>query len=163
MDGVSKLIGEYFVKAIVKDFFIVRAGWMIGGGPTRDKKFVGKIIRQLKENPKEIYAVTDKVGSPTYAPDFCEVVANLIATKEYGLYHCTNHGYPSRYDVACEIVRLMNSVTKVIPVDSSKFANLSAGRANSEMSDNKHLQAIGLDSMRDWKEALREYVHAYDW
>ena len=98
--GRSKLIGEEWVKKLVKDYFIVRAGWMMGGGPTRDKKFVGKIIRQIQAGVTEIKAVTDKVGSPTYAPDFCEVVANLIATKEYGLYHCTNHGYPSRYDVA---------------------------------------------------------------
>ena len=158
-----------WVKNLVKHYFIVRAGWMMGGGPTRDKKFVGKIIRQIKEGATEIKAVTDKVGSPTYAPDFCEVVANLIATKEYGLYHCTNHGYPSRYDVACEIARIMGDKyfqpegLKIIGVDSSEFANLSAGRANSEMSDNKHLQAIGLDTMRDWKVALREYVQSYSW
>lgn len=161
--GWSKLFGERMVKSLVKDYFIVRAGWMVGGGPTRDKKFVGKIISQVKANAQEIKAVTDKVGSPTYAPDFCKVVANLIATKEYGTYHCTNHGYPSRYDVAKEVLRLMCRCTKLTPVDSSAFANLSAGRANSEMSDNKHLQAIGLDTMRDWKEALREYVHAYSW
>jgi dTDP-4-dehydrorhamnose reductase len=162
--GWSKLFGERLVKSILKDYFIVRAGWMMGGGPTKDKKFVGKIISQLKTYSK-IQAVTDKVGSPTYAPDYCEVVANLIATKEYGLYHCTNHGYPSRYDVACEIVRLMgmSSESHVQPVDSSMFANLSAGRANSEMSDNKHLQAIGLDFMRDWKVALKEYINAYEW
>ena len=161
--GKSKLAGEEWVKKLVKDYFIVRAGWMMGGGPTRDKKFVGKIIRQIQAGVTEIKAVTDKVGSPTYAPDFCEVVANLIATKEYGLYHCTNHGYPSRYDVAQEVVNLIGSGTHVIPVDSSEFAYLSAGRANSEMSDNKHLQAIGLDTMRDWKVALKEYIDNYNW
>ena len=46
--GKSKLMGEAAVKSLVKDYFIVRAGWMMGGGPTRDKKFVGKIIRQLR-------------------------------------------------------------------------------------------------------------------
>jgi dTDP-4-dehydrorhamnose reductase len=162
--GWSKLCGERIVKFFLKDYFIVRAGWMMGGGPTRDKKFVGKIVNQCKYNQiKPIMAVTDKVGSPTYAPDFSEVVANLIGTEEYGLYHCTNHGCPSRYEVACEIVKLLGSSTKVIPVDSSKFANLSAGRANSECSDNRHLQAIGLDSMQYWKGALRDYINSWDW
>ena len=46
--GVSKLAGEKWVKSLVKHYFIVRAGWMIGGGPTRDKKFVGKIVSQIK-------------------------------------------------------------------------------------------------------------------
>ena len=162
--GVSKLAGEKWVRDLVKHHFIVRAGWMMGGGPTRDKKFVGKIINQCKYNQiKPILAVTDKVGSPTYAPDFSEVVANLIATKKYGTYHCTNHGYPSRYDVACEVVKDLGSCTKVIPVDSSAFSSLSAGRANSEMSDNLHLGYINLDTMRDWREALEEYIKAYDW
>ena len=140
--GWSKLLGEHLVKQQLSEYFIVRAGWMVGGGPTRDKKFVGKIIRQLGKG--DIKAVTDKVGSPTYAPDYCEVVANLIATNEYGTYHCTNHGYPSRYDVACEVVKLMGYGIGVIPVTSAAFSYLSAGRANSEMSDNKHLQAIGF-------------------
>jgi dTDP-4-dehydrorhamnose reductase len=164
MYGLSKLRGELSVRILVKDYFIVRAGWMMGGGPTRDKKFVGKIIRQLEDpSIQSIQAVTDKVGSPTYAPDFCEVVANLICTKKYGLYHCTNHGYPSRFDVAKEVVRLMGREgdVDVLPVDSSAFASLSAGRANSEMSDNKHLQAIGLDSMPDWKDALERYIQKY--
>jgi dTDP-4-dehydrorhamnose reductase len=161
--GMSKLAGEEYVKKILKDYFIVRAGWMMGGGPSRDKKFVGKIVNQVKYNQPSVKAVTDKVGSPTYAPDFCEVVANLIATDEYGLYHCTNHGYPSRFDVAKEVVKLLGSKSEVIPVDSSAFSSLSAGRANSEMSDNLHLGYINLDSMRDWREALEEYIKAYDW
>ena len=159
--GFSKLKGEQFVKLILKDYFIVRAGWMIGGGPTRDKKFVGKIIRQLQDpNTTEIKAVIDKVGSPTYAKDFSYVVAQLIRTKKYGTYHCTNHGYPSRYEVAKEVVRLMgmeNDIT-LKPVDSSEFASLSAGRAASEKSDNLALQKINMDYMRDWKDALEEYI-----
>jgi dTDP-4-dehydrorhamnose reductase len=161
--GESKLVGELWVKRTLEEYFIVRAGWMMGGGPTRDKKFVGKIVNQVKYNQDNVKAVTDKVGSPTYAPDFSEVIANLISTKNYGTYHCTNHGYPSRYEVACEIVRNLGSCIKVIPVDSSEFSYLSAGRANSEMSDNKHLQEIGLDTMRDWKVALKEYIDSWDW
>ena len=161
--GWSKLMGEAYVRCLVQEYFIVRAGWMVGGGPTRDKKFVGKIINQVKYNQPVVKAVTDKLGSPTYAPDFSEVVANLIATENYGLYHCTNHGYPSRYDVAVEVTKLIGSKTIVEAVDSSAFASLSAGRANSEMSDNKNLQSIGLDSMRDWKVALKEYINSYEW
>ena len=161
--GWSKLMGEAYVRTLLQDYFIVRAGWMMGGGPTRDKKFVGKIVNQSKYNQPVVKAVTDKLGSPTYAPDFCEVVANLIATENYGLYHCTNHGYPSRFDVANEVVKLLGSKTIVQPVDSSFFSSLSAGRANSEMSDNLHLGYINLDSMRDWRVALAEYIKAYDW
>ena len=67
--GKTKLEAEKIVSDSVEDYYIVRAGWMMGGGPSKDKKFVGKIIRQL-ENSHEIMAVTDKIGSPTYALDF---------------------------------------------------------------------------------------------
>ena len=35
--------GEIIVEAILRKYFIVRAGWMIGGGE-REKKFVALII-----------------------------------------------------------------------------------------------------------------------
>jgi len=47
--GLSKLEGEKIVQQLLNKFYIVRAGWMVGGGPSRDKKFVGKMLRQMNE------------------------------------------------------------------------------------------------------------------
>lgn len=90
--GKSKLEGEKIVQNLLKRYYIVRAGWMVGGGPKRDKKFVGKIIRLLDETSK-LKAADDKIGSPTYTVDFSRCLADLIETGYYGLYHCTNKGY----------------------------------------------------------------------
>src|SRR4051812_35150492 len=48
----SKHSGEEIVQKRVPRHFICRAGWMIGGGPAREKKFVGKIMRQLAAGKK---------------------------------------------------------------------------------------------------------------
>ena len=45
--GKSKLAGEKEVSSILKKYYIIRAGWMIGGGPDKDKKFVGKIMKKI--------------------------------------------------------------------------------------------------------------------
>jgi len=47
--GRSKHYGETFVHQHVRKHYVLRAGWMMGGGPAKDKKFLNKIYRQLIE------------------------------------------------------------------------------------------------------------------
>jgi len=145
----TKFLGEIIIKDIMPRFLIVRAGWMFGGGPQKDKKFVAKIIRQL--NLPEIKAVSDIIGSPTFAKDLIEGIKILLKEKKVGLYHLPNKGIASRYDIACEIVKIVGASTKVIPVSSSYF-NLDAPRVASEAMCSK------IDIMRPWQEALKEYL-----
>jgi len=155
--GRSKLEGEKIVKNLLNRYYIVRAGWMVGGGPKRDKKFIGKIIKQLDEK-KVLKAVNDKIGSPTYTIDFSKCLSDLIETGYYGLYHCTNKGYGSRFDVAKRIVEYMGRTDVTVEPVSSAYFPLPAARARSEMSRNYKLELLGLDSTRHWENALKEYV-----
>jgi len=158
--GRSKLEGEKIVQNLLKRYYIVRAGWMVGGGPEKDKKFVGKIIR-LMDKTSELKVVNDKIGSPTYTVDFSKCLVDLIETGYYGLYHCTNKGYASRYEVAKRIVEFLGRPgTAIMPVGSAYFP-LPAPRARSEMSRNYKLELLGMDKMRHWKEALKEYVELF--
>jgi dTDP-4-dehydrorhamnose reductase len=156
--GHAKLAGERLVRQHLRKYFIVRAGWMIGGGPAVDKKFVGKILHLIREGTPELQVVNDKFGSPTFAKDFAASLSKIAATGVYGLYHRVNGGGAvSRYDIALEIVRLVKAKTKVTPVPSSAFP-LPAPRARSEALRNFRLDLMGLNDARPWKEALAEYV-----
>ena len=158
--GRSKLEGEKVVRSLAERYYIVRAGWMVGGGPQKDKKFIGKIINLMKEK-KSLKAVNDKIGSPTYTFDFSNCLADLIETGYYGLYHCTNKGYGSRFEVAKKIVEFMGrSDVTVEPVSSAHFP-LPAARARSEMSRNYKLELLGMDMMRNWEDALKEYLEKF--
>jgi len=157
--GRSKLEGEKIVQNLLNKFYIIRAGWMVGGGPTKDKKFIGKIIKQINETQK-LKAVNDKIGSPTYTYDFCKCLVDLVQTGFYGLYHCTNKGVGSRFDVAKKIVEFMGADVTVEPVSSAYFP-LPAARARSEMSRNYKLELLGLDSTRHWEVALKEYIDTF--
>jgi len=155
--GKSKFGGEKIVQSLLHKYYVVRAGWMMGGGPKKDKKFIGKIIR-LMSKTNQLKAVTDKIGSLTYTLDFSSCLTNLIETERYGLYHCTNRGIASRFEIAKKIVEYLGKSDIIInPVTSAQFP-LPAPRARSEASRNYMLDLLGMDTMRYWDEALKEYV-----
>ncbi len=158
--GQSKLEGEKIVQRLLQKYYIVRAGWMVGGGPRKDKKFIGKIMKQTKEL-KLIKAVNDKIGSPTYTFDFSKALGDLIETGFYGLYHCTNKGYASRYNVAKKIVELIGRPDITVEPVSSAYFPLPAARARSEMSRNYKFELLGMNQVRNWEKALEEYIELY--
>jgi dTDP-4-dehydrorhamnose reductase len=155
--GRSKLEGEKIVQSLLNRYYIVRAGWMVGGGPKKDKKFVGKIIKKMNETTV-LKAVNDKIGSPTYTVDFSKCLTDLIETGYYGLYHCTNKGFGSRFDVAKKIVDFLGRSDVTVEPVSSAYFPLSAARARSEMSRNYKLELLGKDTTRNWEDALKEYI-----
>jgi dTDP-4-dehydrorhamnose reductase len=158
--GRSKFEGEKIVQSLLKRYFILRAGWMFGGGPEKDKKFVGKIIMMMN-NTNMLKVVNDKTGSLTYTVDFSRCLAGLIETNNYGLYHCTNKGYCSRFDVAKRIIEFLDkSNVTVEPVSSACFPS-SAARPNFDWARNQKLEFLGKDSMRNWEDALKEYLNSY--
>ncbi|RKY39404.1 MAG: dTDP-4-dehydrorhamnose reductase [Candidatus Omnitrophota bacterium] len=156
--GLTKLEGERLVERILYRYFIVRAGWMIGG-EDKDKKFVGKMIQLMRER-KEIRVVYDKIGSPTFAKYLLLGIKKLMNTQYYGLYHMTCKGVCSRYDIALEIAKIMKKDIKITPV-SSAFFPLPAPRAYSEAMRNYKLDLLGMNDMPTWQEALKEYLSSW--
>jgi dTDP-4-dehydrorhamnose reductase len=158
--GSSKLDGERYVSTFLNRFYIVRAGWMVGGG-RKDHKFVAKILAQLKAGARTLYAVGDRLGTPTYAPDFARCFSQLIESRSYGLYHMVCTGQASRFDVARKILEVLGRTEDVqlVEVDSSFFRDsYPAPRPKSEAMRNLLLDLQGLNTMRPWEEALEEYL-----
>ena len=155
--GHSKLAGEQYVASMLRKYYIVRAGWMVGGG-RKDKKFVGKIARLIVGGKRDLKVVNDKLGSPTYGKDLLTGIEKLLGTRHYGLYHMVNEGCCSRYDVAVAIKEIIQRTdVSIQPVSSAHFP-LPAPRARSEAMRNLKLDLMGLFTMRCWQDALREYV-----
>ena len=157
--GKTKLEGEKVVRELLQRYYIVRAGWMMGGGPERDHKFVGKLAHLIKTRD-EVMAVDDKFGNPTYAKEFVANLRGLVESGYYGLYHSVNSGMCTRYELAVEIARLLGRNTKVIPVSSAYFP-LPAPRPRSEAARNYKLELLGLNKMSDWRVALRDYLGSW--
>jgi dTDP-4-dehydrorhamnose reductase len=153
----AKYEGERLVQSLLSQYYIVRAGWMFGGGP-EDKKFVAKIIDLACSRP-ELKVVDDKFGSPTYTLDISRGISHLVDTGLYGVYHMVNaNGCVSRYELARAILDSAGITgCRIIPVSSAEFP-LPAPRPRMEAARNYHLDLRGMPLMRDWRSALRSYL-----
>lgn len=157
----SKYAGEKFVVERAKFPIVLRAGWMMGGGPKKDKKFIYKILKQIKDGHEILHIVDDKLGTPTYTIDFAENAKVILENEKWGLYNLVCQGITGRYEVACKILSALNleKKIKIEKVDSSYFKEeYYAIRPSSERLINKRLQLIGLNKMRDWETCLEEYL-----
>jgi dTDP-4-dehydrorhamnose reductase len=160
----SKYMGERFVVENSKRFLICRAGWMMGAGPSKDKKFIQKLMQQLKDGKKELFIVNDKVGTPTYTHDFAYNVKALLENEYWGLYNMVCNGQASRYEIAIELLKLLelNNRVKVTLVSSDYFKDVYfAERPASESLINRKLNIRSMNLMRDWRVALKEYINNY--
>jgi dTDP-4-dehydrorhamnose reductase len=160
----SKYMGERFVCENAKRFIICRAGWMMGAGPSKDKKFIQKLMKQLKDGKKELFIVNDKDGTPTYTHDFAKTVKVLIQKEYWGLYNCVCGGQTSRLEVAEELIKILKKreEVKITVVSSDYFKDIYfAARPSSERLLTRKLQLRGVNTMRDWRVSLDEYIRNY--
>ena len=156
----TKWEGEQLDPPALRWCYIVRTGWIFGGGE-KDKKFVGKIAALCQDgHSKELKVVDDKFGNPTYAQDLVAKIRELTVTGKYGLYHVANEGSCSRFEFAREITRLLGRNVPMVLVLSDAFP-LPAPRPRSEAGESRRLVQIGLKPMRPWKVALNDYLGSW--
>ncbi len=152
--GMSKLVGEEYVRTLLHRYFIVRTSWLYGH---YGKNFVETILK-LAEEKEELTVVDDQVGSPTYTKDLSRKIKELLSTKSYGVYHITNSGSCSWYEFAREILELSGiKGVEVRPITSEELDRPAPRPRFSVLEDSRPREVLG-NSMRDWKEALRDYI-----
>lgn len=160
----SKYMGERYVVEHAHKYVICRAGWMMGGGPDKDKKFIGKLVKQLVSGKRDLYIVNDKDGTPTFTIDFAKNVKAIFEKEYWGLYNLVCKGQTSRREVSEELVDILGLRDKVTfhDVTSDYFKETYfAQRPPCERLVNKKLELRNLNVMRDWKVALKEYIDMY--
>lgn len=164
----TKYQGEKLAQEKLDKYLICRPGWMMGGGPSKDKKFIQKIMAQLKNGATELFIVDDKLGTPTYTYDFAANVKLLMESNLWGLYNMACQGVTSRIEVARELLKILGleKKIKITPVSSTYWSETYfAKRPDSERLLNSKLEQANMNVMRDWKICLNEYIenHYYDY
>lgn len=160
----SKYMGERFVIDNANRYLVCRAGWMMGSGPKKDKKFIQKIMNQMKEGSTELFIVDDKDGTPTYTHDFAKNVKLLLEKEYWGLYNMVCGGQTSRLEVTNELLNILQiqNKVKITPVKSDYFREIYfSERPPNERLINSKLNIRGLNIMPDWKIALKQYIENY--
>ncbi len=100
--GASKLAGEDAVRALNQRHYIVRTAWLFW---ENGKNFLLSMYARAASSALRV--ASDQYGSPTYAPHLADGIARLIATGAFGTYHMAGAGGTSRYELTCELFRLL--------------------------------------------------------
>lgn len=153
----TKLAGEQRVTDHHQRYLILRTGWLFGGDTTQRKNFV-EARRKEATTAAILKSAGDKFGSPTYTVDLARQLVFLLKQEVYGLFNAVNSGSASRYEYVAEILKLLRLNTPLEKVDSNAFPRR-ANMPDNEVLDNMYLRLRGFDQMRDWREALAEYIH----
>lgn len=151
--GQTKYEGELAVQRLLEKYFIVRIAWVFG---KNGKNFV-KTMLKLAKTRDSLTVVNDQIGSPTYTFDLARLLADMVQTDKYGIYHATNEGICSWYEFACAIFEKAGVSMQVLPVTSAEYGAKAKRPMNSRMSKEK-LTENGFQRLPSWQDALDRYL-----
>lgn len=153
MYGWSKYYGEQAIASHMAHYYILRTQWLygLGGG-----NFVKTIMRLGKEQDF-VNVVDDQFGNPTYAVDLAGLIARIIKTGQYGIYHATNNAGISWCQFAEDIFEMAGIPAEIRPVSSEQMPR-PAARPKYSVLENLALKMAGFEPLRGYKDALAEYL-----
>jgi dTDP-4-dehydrorhamnose reductase len=149
--GLTKLAGEAHVQELAPRWAILRTSWVYGHV---GRNFVATILRRLQAG-ETLRVVADQVGSPSYAADLADGIAQLVARQASGIFHLTNSGSCSWFAFAQAIAREVGADSaRVLPITSATL-DLHARRPANSVLANAAWEVLGLPPLRSWEAALQ--------
>lgn len=155
----SKYEGE---KAVLqhKNHIILRTSWLYS---YYGSNFVKTMLKAGGEK-ESLRVVNDQVGSPTYASDLADVILHIISltsaeSKLYipGIYHYSNEGICSWYDLAKETMRIAELSCSIIPVTTRDYPLPAQRPAYSVLATDK-IKTTYKIHIPHWKESLAHCI-----
>jgi dTDP-4-dehydrorhamnose reductase len=151
--GRTKLVGEHAVlREHPQGGYVLRTAWLYGA---HGRSFVGSMAA-LADQRGPVDVVADQYGQPTWAADVADrIVALIRARPPAGIYHATNAGEASRWDLARELFTMIGAdLDRIRPVNSERFP-CAAPRAPRAILGHSKWAIAGLLPMRPWQDALQ--------
>lgn len=155
--GKTKLDGEENALKSCSRVFVVRTSWVYG---LNGANFV-KTMRRLAQTRDEISVVADQIGSPTYTRDLAVLLADMIVTEKYGIYHASNEGFISWADFAENIIKESGLSAKINRISTSDYPAKAKRPLNSRLSK-KSLTDNGFKLLPSQEDALSRYIKELD-
>ena len=153
--AVSKLDGERRAQIAWARTIIVRSGYIFGAG---GKNFLSSILERARRGER-LLAINDTFGTPTYAPDLARQLHRLAQLDLPGIYHVVNAGE------GCTFEGFARSAFAFANLDFGLLEGVSLNtlKRPAPRPRNSRLQcllseAIGLDPLPSWKDALRDFA-----
>lgn len=159
--GRSKLAGETCILDSGVNGLIVRTSWLYS---EFGSNFVKSMIR-LGNSKAEIGVVFDQTGSPTFAENLAHSILTIINGYADGtfvvepaeIYHYTNQGSCSWFDLAKSVMELAKINCKVKPITTDEFPLPAKRPQYSVLDTTKIRHKFGLD-IPNWHESLSRCI-----
>ena len=155
--GLSKLAGEYFVRSLCPQHFVIRTCGLYGHAEAVGKANFVKTMLRLGRERGHVRVVNDQHCTPTSTADLAESLVRLIETDAFGLYHLTNEGATTWYEFAREIFRASGSAVTSEPITTREFAAKAPRPAYSVLNCEKAAGVLNAE-MPPWQDALARYL-----
>ncbi len=152
--GKTKLLGEYYVSHILRNFIIIRTSRIFG---KYGKNFASRFPLLLKEK-KEFYLTTDVISCPTYVEDLVRAIEFLIKNDFRGIINVCNKGECSWFEFGKKVIELVQkNGVKIIPVKFSDYNEKKALRPHYSILNTDLLETLGF-KMPEWECSLKEFI-----
>lgn len=150
--GKTKLLGEKIIQKTLKNYIIIRIGWLVGG-KENNNFFISYMSKKILRG-EHILAVNDIFGTLAYAPDMLQFIKKKLEKGETGLFHFACKGSCSRYDIALVLRSILNPTIKITPVSYESFIKeFPAPRPKYQV-----IQSKKHKIKQTWKATLKAYI-----
>jgi dTDP-4-dehydrorhamnose reductase len=153
--AVTKLDGERRAQNTWARTIVVRSGYIFGKGGTN---FLATFLPRLRRG-EQLRVIDDMFGTPTYAEDLVKRLYELALLDLPGIYHVVNAGdgvsFAEFARAAAEEVRLDPML--LTPVSCTSLG-LPAPRPRNSRLRCLVSEAIGLEALPDWRDALADFT-----
>lgn len=150
--GESKLAGEMAVRQTLSRFLVFRLSWVIGPGT---QNFLYKLSGWAEKNDT-LQISSDEVSVPTFTNEVVRVTLTALDKGLEGLYHLTNSGHASRFELAKYYLEQKQMNNTVFPVPMSTFKTLAKRPLFSAMSNRKIQEDLGI-KIPTWQEGVDRF------
>ena len=154
--GMTKYAGERSIMNSGCRYLIFRTAWLYS---PYGKNFVKTMARLTGSNPS-IKVVFDQVGTPTYAADLARLIVGIIdggKLDRTGIYHFTDEGCISWYDLAVAVNRLFGHGCHVTPCHTDEFPTKARRPKYSVLDKTKVKETFGV-SIPYWLDSLEDCI-----
>lgn len=152
--GQTKWEGEQAVLTYAQTAVILRTAWLYS---PYGKNFVKTMVK-LGTEKTQLRVVADQFGTPTYAPHLAQALVDILPkiqpnTKE--IYHFTDEGTATWYDLAYYTLQYAKSTCEVLPIHTTDYPT-PAKRPAFSVLDKTKFKTTFHKSLPHWTQGVQQ-------